>query len=89
MDIPQSVLEDLRGRLARTRSMDEVKDAGWDYGTNLAYLTGLMDYWQREFGERFFDFWSWTEMPRGGHFAALEEPGLFVEDVLTFFRGLR
>jgi pimeloyl-ACP methyl ester carboxylesterase len=31
----------------------------------------------------------WTEMPRGGHFAALEEPELLVEDVRTFFRGLR
>ena len=31
----------------------------------------------------------WTEMPRGGHFAAMEEPGLLVEDVRAFFRGLR
>ena len=27
----------------------------------------------------------WTEMPRGGHFAALEEPGLYIEDVRKFF----
>jgi pimeloyl-ACP methyl ester carboxylesterase len=31
----------------------------------------------------------WTEMPRGGHFAAMEEPKLLVEDVRTFFRKLR
>ena len=31
----------------------------------------------------------WTEMPRGGHFAALEQPDLLVEDVRTFFRPLR
>ncbi len=31
----------------------------------------------------------WTEMPRGGHFAALEEPELFVEDIRAFFRPLR
>jgi len=31
----------------------------------------------------------WTEMPRGGHFAALEEPDLLVEDIRTFFRTLR
>ena len=30
-----------------------------------------------------------TEMPRGGHFAALEEPQLLVEDVRKFFRGRR
>lgn len=27
----------------------------------------------------------WTEMPRGGHFAAFEQPELFVEDVRAFF----
>jgi microsomal epoxide hydrolase len=31
----------------------------------------------------------WTEMPRGGHFAALEEPELLVEDIRAFFRPLR
>jgi microsomal epoxide hydrolase len=31
----------------------------------------------------------WTEMPRGGHFAALEEPQLLVEDIRGFFRTLR
>jgi hypothetical protein len=28
-------------------------------------------------------------MPRGGHFAAVEEPGLLVEDIQDFFRPLR
>lgn len=31
----------------------------------------------------------WTEMPRGGHFAAMEQPDLLVEDVRAFFRPLR
>jgi pimeloyl-ACP methyl ester carboxylesterase len=31
----------------------------------------------------------WTVMPRGGHFAALEEPDLLVDDVRAFFRELR
>jgi pimeloyl-ACP methyl ester carboxylesterase len=31
----------------------------------------------------------WTVMPRGGHFAAAEEPELFVEDLRAFFRPLR
>ena len=30
-----------------------------------------------------------TDMPRGGHFAAMEEPQLLVEDVRKFFRGRR
>ena len=29
----------------------------------------------------------WTEMPRGGHFPALEQPELLVEDVRAFFRS--
>jgi microsomal epoxide hydrolase len=31
----------------------------------------------------------WTEMPRGGHFAALEQPELLVDDIRAFFRTLR
>jgi microsomal epoxide hydrolase len=31
----------------------------------------------------------WTEMPRGGHFAALEEPELLADDIRAFFRSLR
>jgi pimeloyl-ACP methyl ester carboxylesterase len=31
----------------------------------------------------------WTEMPRGGHFAAFEQPQLLVDDVRAFFRNLR
>jgi hypothetical protein len=31
----------------------------------------------------------WTEMPRGGHFAAMETPDLLVRDVWKFFRLVR
>lgn len=31
----------------------------------------------------------WTEMPRGGHFAALEQPQLLTADVRKFFAALR
>jgi microsomal epoxide hydrolase len=43
----------------------------------------------REWAERFFNVQRWTEMPRGGHFAAMEEPDLRVEDLRAFFRPLR
>ena len=43
----------------------------------------------REFAERFFNIQRWTEMPRGGHFAALEEPELLADDIRAFFRPLR
>lgn len=31
----------------------------------------------------------WTEMPRGGHFAAMESPDLLVPDVRKFFQPVR
>jgi len=43
----------------------------------------------REWAERFFNVARWTEMPRGGHFAAMEEPELLAEDIRAFFRPLR
>ncbi len=43
----------------------------------------------REWAERFFNVQRWTEMPRGGHFAAMEEPQLLAEDLRTWFRQFR
>jgi pimeloyl-ACP methyl ester carboxylesterase len=43
----------------------------------------------REWGERSFNIQRWTEMPSGGHFAALEEPERLVDDIRAFFRPLR
>ncbi len=43
----------------------------------------------RQWAERSLRVECWTEMPRGGHFAALEEPDLLVEDLRAFFRPLR
>lgn len=52
IDIPQTVLDDLRERLADTRWTDEVEGAGNDYGTNLGYLKELTAYWQNEYDWR-------------------------------------
>lgn len=38
---------------------------------------------------RVFDVRRWTEMPAGGHFAALEQPQLLAADIRAFFRPLR
>ena len=40
----------------------------------------------RSWCEAGYNIVRWTEMPRGGHFAAFEQPGLFAEDVRAFFR---
>jgi microsomal epoxide hydrolase len=39
--------------------------------------------------ERSFNLVHYTKMPKGGHFACLEQPKLFVEDVRSFFRKVR
>lgn len=43
----------------------------------------------RRWMEKRYNITRWTEMPRGGHFAAFEQPGLFVDDVRAFFRTVR
>ena len=43
----------------------------------------------RSWVERVFDVRRWTTMPRGGHFAAMEQPHLLAEDIRAFFRPLR
>src|SRR5690349_14907970 len=45
LETPVAVLDDLRERLRRTRLPGEVRDSGWEYGTNLAYQKDLLAYW--------------------------------------------
>ena len=39
--------------------------------------------------ERACNLQHWSDLPSGGHFAALEEPAALVEDIRAFFRPLR
>ncbi len=41
----------------------------------------------RSFAERAYNIVRWTEMPRGGHFAAMEEPDLYVDEVRDWARA--
>ncbi|ROV59718.1 epoxide hydrolase [Vibrio ponticus] len=43
---------------------------------------------QRDWVEASYNLVRWTEMPSGGHFAALEEPELLIDDIRAFFRDL-
>lgn len=43
----------------------------------------------RELAERYFPVTRWIELPRGGHFPALEEPQLLAQEIRAFFRPLR
>jgi pimeloyl-ACP methyl ester carboxylesterase len=42
----------------------------------------------REWAERLYNVRRWTPMPRGGHFAPVEEPELLARDIIAFFGGL-
>ena len=50
--VENSVLDDLRQRLADTRWPDEIPNTGWDYGSNLTYIKELVDYWRTDFDWR-------------------------------------
>jgi pimeloyl-ACP methyl ester carboxylesterase len=52
IQVPDPVLTDLKQRLSRARFADEIPDVGWDYGTNLAYLKSLVDYWRDHYDWR-------------------------------------
>ena len=43
----------------------------------------------RSWVERRYNVTHWVDMPRGGHFAAMEQPELFVDDVRAFFETVR
>ena len=52
IDVPQSDLDDLRDRLARTRWPDELPNAGWSRGVPVGYLRELAEYWRTTYDWR-------------------------------------
>ena len=52
IQIPDSVLTDLKQRLSQARFADEFTEADWNYGTNLAYLRELVAYWRDKYDWR-------------------------------------
>ncbi len=52
IDVPESVLDDLRARLAAAHWPDEIEGQGWTYGTSLAYLRDLCETWRTTFDWR-------------------------------------
>jgi len=50
--VDESVLEDLRDRLTRTRFPDQIEGTGWDYGIPIDYLRELVAYWRDRYDWR-------------------------------------
>ena len=58
--------------------------------TGVAIFPKEMSEWPpRSYVERIFNIKHWTKMPNGGHFAALEQPELLVNDIRVFAQTLR
>ncbi len=68
IDVSQTVLDDLKLRLAHTRWADEAEGAGWSQGTNATYMKEFVDYWQNQY--------DWRK-----HEAALNQFAHFTADV--------
>ena len=49
INIEQSILDDLKVRIAGTRWTDEIDNGKWEYGTNKKYLQELCNYWKDNF----------------------------------------
>ncbi len=50
--VPDLAIADLHDRLLRTRFPDQAPDAPWAYGTDVAYLRGLVEHWRTGFDWR-------------------------------------
>lgn len=49
----------------------------------------MLNWPPRSYVERLYNIQHWTDMPRGGHFAAMEEPELLLNDIRKFARTVR
>jgi len=52
IQVPDAAIRDLKHRLSESRFADELDSAGWDYGTNAAYLKSLIAYWRDKYDWR-------------------------------------
>ena len=58
--------------------------------TGVAVFPAEMSEWPpRSYVERIFNIKQWTEMKSGGHFAAMEQPDLLINDIVKFSKSLR
>jgi microsomal epoxide hydrolase len=49
LHIPDAAISDLQQRLSRTRFPDQAPGEPWAYGTDVAYMTTLVEYWRDRF----------------------------------------
>jgi epoxide hydrolase len=83
----------LTGTASSAAYVGYAQGEGWEPRANSGVPTGVIvfahDIGIRRYAEQSATIVRWTDVDRGGHFAALEEPELLVADVREFFRTLR
>lgn len=73
---------------------ESMRDPGAFFYPRVETPTGIAVFpkepWRapRRWAEERFNVVHWTEMPRGGHFAAMEQPALLAGDIRAFFAPL-
>ena len=70
------------------------QESGWgatkeNSGVPTGAIVFAHDIGIRRYAEQENTITRWTDVDRGGHFAALEEPGMLITDLREFFRDLR
>ena len=60
-----------------------------DINAQVMARLGYDRYGTQGWAEADYNITRWTQMPGGGHFAAVEQPELLVVDVRAFHRDLR
>ena len=73
----------------RQAGRDAVPQARIEVPTGIACYPAEVTRMPRAWVEQRYNVTHWVEQPRGGHFAAMEVPDLFVQDVREFFRTVR
>jgi pimeloyl-ACP methyl ester carboxylesterase len=83
----------LTGTASSAAYVGYAQHEGWGPKANSGVPTGVIvfahDIGIRRYAEQAATIVRWTDVDRGGHFAALEEPELLIADVREFFRSLR
>jgi pimeloyl-ACP methyl ester carboxylesterase len=82
---------DLMNAGALTWIGEKLKDfvGSADVPTGFAMFADDNSHPPREWAERFFNVQRWSQLPQGGHFAALERPEDMAIEIRTFFKELR
>jgi microsomal epoxide hydrolase len=87
--VTQSIGASMLGNYADARSPSLREDARVDLPVAMAlFPDDIGGIPRRSVAERSLNVERWNEMPRGGHFAPLEEPQLYADDIIDFFYSL-